>query len=55
MAETRPIMRPSDIRRAVAEWTAAGCAVTVHPDGTIRVVPPNATSPDPFDLVDMSR
>ena len=52
----RPIMRPSDIRRAVTEWVAQGFAVTVDRDGRITVQPPAPTGkPDAFDLVDFGR
>lgn len=56
MGEPRPIMRPSDLRRAVAEWVALGCSVEIMPDGKIRVLPagqPDAR--DAFDLVDMRK
>lgn len=36
----KPLMRPSDLRKAVAEWCAMGLAVKVEPDGTIIVTPP---------------
>jgi hypothetical protein len=52
---SRPIMRPSDIRRAVSEWAAQGCTIEISPDGTIRVAPVGAPPTDPFDLVDMTR
>ncbi|SNT16869.1 hypothetical protein SAMN05421763_105316 [[Luteovulum] sphaeroides subsp. megalophilum] len=52
----RPIMRPADIRRAVAEWVAQGFAVEVLPDGTLKVSPHDGISAaDAFDLVDMRR
>lgn len=56
MGEARPIMRPSDIRRAVSEWAAQGFAVKVDPDGSITVTPAvPQRSADDFDLVDMRR
>lgn len=56
MGEMKPIMRPSDIRRAVTEWATQGFAVRVDPDGTITITPPAAPpTGDAFDLVDMRR
>ena len=54
-AARRPVMRPSDIRKAVAEWASQGFAVVVEPDGTIRVTPPVSGAGDAFDMVDMRR
>lgn len=57
MGDMKPIMRPSDIRRAVSEWAAQGFAVTVEPDGRITVQPaaPPGSKPDAFDMVDFRR
>ena len=56
MGELRPIMRPAELRRAVSEWAAQGFAVTVEPDGTIRVQPPvPVPATDPLDLLDLRR
>lgn len=55
MAE-RPIMRPSELRKAVTEWCAQGFAVKVSPDGSITVTPPPVNlGLDRFDMVDMRR
>jgi len=35
-----PIMRPSELRKAVTEWCAQGFAVKVDRDGSITVTPP---------------
>lgn len=52
----RPIMRPSDIRRAVSEWAAQGFAVRVAPDGTISVTPPAARDEGTaFDMLDFKK
>lgn len=56
MGETKMIMRPSDLRRAVAEWAAQGFHVRIDPDGAINVSPASPQQPaDDFDLVDMRR
>jgi len=56
MGDARPIMRPSDIRRAVSEWAAQGFSVTVDPDGRIHVEPPSTMQkPDSFDQIDFKR
>ena len=49
-------LRPSELRRMVAEWVNAGCTVEIEPDGKIRVTPPAviARGPDP-DLIDWAR
>lgn len=36
----KPLMRPSDIRKAVAEWCAQGLSVTLKPDGEMKIEPP---------------
>ena len=52
----KPLMRPSDIRKAVAEWCAMGFAVTVKPDGEMTVTPPEMKpDADAFDLIDLKR
>lgn len=52
----KPLMRPSDIRKAVAEWCAMGLAVKVEPDGTIIVTPPAMKQDaDAFDMLDLKR
>ncbi|WP_166504581.1 hypothetical protein [Thioclava sp. IC9] len=56
MSDSKPLMRPSDLRRAVAEWVALGCSVEIMPDGKIRVSPAgHPDSRDAFDLVDMKK
>lgn len=57
MAEPRPVLRPSDLRRAVSEWAAQGFQVKVDPDGTITVLPaaPQQAKADQFDMVDFKR
>ena len=45
MGEMKPIMRPSDIRRAVTEWATQGFAVRVDPDGTITITQPARRNP----------
>lgn len=52
----KPIMRPSELRKAVTEWCAQGFAVKVDTDGSITVTPPAPRqSGDAFDMVDMRR
>lgn len=51
----KPAMRPADLRRAVAEWIALGCAVKITPDGTIDVRPPERQRGEDVDLIDWSR
>lgn len=47
-----PIMRPSELRKAVTEWCAQGFAVKVDRDGSITVTPPVAASTvQPVDLI----
>lgn len=56
MGDSKPLMRPSDLRRAVAEWVALGCSVEIMSDGKIRVSPAGLPdSRDAFDLVDMKK
>lgn len=55
MSEARPVMRASDIRRAVSDWAAQGFTVRVEPDGAIVVMLPQKSGGDDFDLVDMRR
>lgn len=52
----RPVFKPADLRRAVAEWAAQGFSVRIDPDGSVIVTPPSPQPPqDPFDLVDLKR
>ncbi|MDQ7262446.1 hypothetical protein NM680_11640 [Paracoccus sp. PS-1] len=56
MGRHEPIMKPSDLRRAVSEWAAQGFHVRIDPDGAINVSPASQQQPaDDFDLVDMRR
>ena len=56
MGRHEPIMKPSDLRRAVSEWAAQGFHVRIDPDGAIIVSPASQQPPaDDFDLVDMRR
>lgn len=48
-------MTPTVFRRMVNDLVDKGCAVVIHPDGTIRVTPPEQLPADPFDSVDMGR
>lgn len=53
MGEPRPVMRPSELRKAITEWASQGFAVRVEPDGTINVTPPQKhDGSDPFDQLD---
>lgn len=42
--ETQQPLKGAELRKAVTEWTAKGCAVKIGPDGTIDVRPPTMTS-----------
>lgn len=45
----------AQIRRAVKDWVAAGCAVKIAPDGTIEVTPAPTAKGDTADFIDWSR
>jgi hypothetical protein len=50
------ILKPSDLRKMVAEWLAAGYAVDLDLEtGKVKVQPAKQEATDPFDLVDMRR
>ena len=52
----RRVTLTADLRRAVADWLAAGYAVDIRPDGSLRVEPLRARpDADDFDMVDMRR
>lgn len=54
--ETRPPLRPADLRKAVTEWAAQGFTVHIAPDGGMTVSPAHLTQKsDQFDQVDFAR
>jgi len=54
--DRKPLLRPADLRKAVAEWAGKGFTVQIAPDGSMTVSPPQSAAPtDPFDLVDFAR
>ncbi|WP_170167116.1 hypothetical protein [Paracoccus methylarcula] len=55
MNTAKPLMRPSDIRKAVAEWCAMGLAVKVEPDGTMTVVPKDQQDTIAADLIQWAK
>lgn len=56
MTAPHPIMRPSDLRKAVSEWCAQGFIVTMAGDGSVTVEPA-AQKPqaDQFDVLDLRK
>jgi hypothetical protein len=50
MGERVIILKPADLRKAVAEWGAAGLRVRILPDGTIDVQPPSERRHNGWDL-----
>lgn len=52
----RPLFRPSELRKAVIEWTAAGLVVEITAEGGFRITPPNVQDEsDEFTKVKMQR
>lgn len=51
----RPLFRPTELRRMVQDWVAAGCAVKIAPDGTIEVTPAPTAKGDTADFIDWGR
>ncbi|WP_417816566.1 hypothetical protein [Tritonibacter scottomollicae] len=53
---TKPIWRPSELRKAVTEWVSQGFSVKVAADGSVQVNPPSGSNDqDAFDLVDFKQ
>jgi len=56
MGKQTPLGIRSDVlHRMVKDWVAAGCAVTIAPDGTIDVKPAPEAKGDTADLIDWRR
>jgi hypothetical protein len=51
------ILRPSDLKKMVSEWLAAGYTVDLDLEtGKVKIQPTaKPDTRDPFDLVDMSK
>lgn len=57
--DDKPIMRPSELRKAVTKWCAQGFAAKVERDGSITVTPPppqvSSGTVQPVDLIQWSK